>query len=198
MCWFILGSLFLTFPLFSVHTFLSSVSFTHPATFFLPPLSRRVSASSLCLHFYFFPLRLLPVLAGPRGMSHSQRINVKESAHKEHVHSSQEDRQSARLWLSYVPLTCNTVDVIKAHSSSCRCSSASRLSTLWSGFFCFFFETPLCFFWLPFLSGRVEMQSSNLWSYGNSPPPMQQFPCALIQYFPARPHISQGLDFGPH
>lgn len=86
----------------------------HPSSHIFPPPSVPPSVCLFTLFtFLFFPLRLLPVLAGPRGMSHSQRINVKESAHKEHVHSSQEDRQSTRLWLSQVPLTCNTVDVIK-------------------------------------------------------------------------------------
>lgn len=104
----------------------------HPSSHIFPPPSVPPSVCLFTLFtFLFFPLSLLPVLAGPRGMSHSQRINVKESAHKEHVHSSQEDRQSTQLWLSQVPLT--SVDVIKAHSSSCRCSSTSRLSTLWSG-----------------------------------------------------------------
>lgn len=52
---------------------------------------------TICLLFTF-PVSLLPVLAGPQGMSHSQRINVKESAHREHVHSSQVDGQSTQSW----------------------------------------------------------------------------------------------------
>ena len=77
---------------------LSFEIFIHPSIHILfSPLSLSplLSPSTLCLLFTF-PLSLLPVLAGPRGMSHSQRINVKESAHKEHVHSSQVDGQSTQ------------------------------------------------------------------------------------------------------
>lgn len=110
---------FFPFPLLSTSSFPSNFyrSFYHTSVFsfftvalnlsFLPlsftfssihPHSSLLFLSPYFVCFLLFPLPLLPLPAGPWGMSHSQRINVKESAHKEHVHSSQVEGQNTQFW----------------------------------------------------------------------------------------------------
>lgn len=106
--------------------------------------SLHLSCLSDCLLLFFFfflhlhkifSCLLLPVPAGPRGMSHSKRINVKELAHKEHVHSSQRDGQKRTSLAAPPPsphsLTCDTVELIKTAVSPLARSS-SALQVFWN------------------------------------------------------------------